>query len=213
VARHFGGVDVLVNNAGVGLQGGMLDTSLDDWDWILRINLGGVVHGCHFFVPHMVERKLPAHVVNVSSALGYFAAPGVVGYSTAKFGVFGLSESLRAELEPHGIAVSVICPGIIDTGIIKHTRIASEGGEKLRDRVQQAYTRRSYGPDKVARAIVRAVKRGTPVVPVSPEAWVLYYLKRVAPGLVGRLSHVIQRRVTGQAVGQSPSRPGYGSGA
>jgi NAD(P)-dependent dehydrogenase (short-subunit alcohol dehydrogenase family) len=67
-------VDVLVNNAGVGLAGGILDTSLDDWEWIVSINLWGVIHGCHFFVPKMVERGSGGRIVNVSSALGYFAA-------------------------------------------------------------------------------------------------------------------------------------------
>jgi NAD(P)-dependent dehydrogenase (short-subunit alcohol dehydrogenase family) len=194
-------VDVLVNNAGVGLQGGLLDTSLEDWDWILKINLGGVIHGCHFFVPKMVERGRGGHVVNVSSALGYFAAPGVVGYATAKFGVLGLTESMRAELAPHKIVVTAICPGVIDTGIIAKTRFSGASangqavdGETLRAKVQKVYSARKYGPEKVARAIRRAIERGDHVVPVSPEAWALYVLKRVAPGLSGPVGRAIASR-------------------
>jgi NAD(P)-dependent dehydrogenase (short-subunit alcohol dehydrogenase family) len=191
-------VDVLVNNAGVGLQGGILDTSLDDWDWILKINLGGVVHGCHFFVPRMVERGRGGHVVNVSSVLGYFGAPGVIGYATSKFGVLGLSESLRAELAPRGIAVSTICPGIIDTGIIASTRFVGErDGEGVRAKVQSLYKKRKYGPEKVAESIARAIRRGTPVVPVSPEAWALYLIKRITPGLGGPVGRFMAKQVTG----------------
>jgi NAD(P)-dependent dehydrogenase (short-subunit alcohol dehydrogenase family) len=190
-------VDVLINNAGVGLQGGILDTSLEDWDWILEINLGGVVHGCHFFVPKMVARQRGGHVVNVSSALGYFGAPGVIGYATSKFGVLGLSESLRAELGPRGISVSTICPGIIDTGIIQNTRFAGDQAEDVRARVQKLYRGRKYGPDKVADAIVAAIRRGTPVVPVSPEAWALYAISRFVPRLSGPVGRLLQRQSMG----------------
>ncbi|HEY2366539.1 MAG TPA: SDR family NAD(P)-dependent oxidoreductase, partial [Polyangiaceae bacterium] len=88
---------MIVNNAGVGQAGGMLDTSLEDLDWVIGINLWGVIHGCHFFVPNMVKRAQGGHVVNVSSVFGFFAPPGSLGYCTAKFGVFGMSESLRGE--------------------------------------------------------------------------------------------------------------------
>jgi NAD(P)-dependent dehydrogenase (short-subunit alcohol dehydrogenase family) len=189
-------LDVLVNNAGVGLAGGILSTSLDDWDWILSINLWGVIHGCHFFIPKMVERG-SGHVVNVSSVLGYFAAPDVLGYTTSKFGVLGFSESLRAELAPHGIGVSTICPGIINTGIIASTRFrGTNDAERTRSHVETMYRKRNYGPDKVATAIVRAVKKDVPVVPVSPEAWVLYYLKRFAPTLGGPLGRFMAKRTT-----------------
>jgi NAD(P)-dependent dehydrogenase (short-subunit alcohol dehydrogenase family) len=191
-------VDVLVNNAGVGLSGGILSTSLEDWEWILSINLWGVIHGCHYFVPKMVERNTGGHVVNLSSVLGYFAAPDVLGYATSKFGVLGFSESLRAELAPHKIGVSTICPGIIATGIIAKTRFRGTGdAEKTRSHVEQMYRKRNYGPDKVAKAILRAVKKDVPVVPVSPEAWALYYLKRFVPTLGGPLGRYMARRTTG----------------
>jgi NAD(P)-dependent dehydrogenase (short-subunit alcohol dehydrogenase family) len=194
-------VDVLVNNAGVGLAGGILDTSLEDWEWILSINLWGVIHGCHFFVPKMVERakerKTRGNVVNVSSALGYFAAADVIGYATSKFGVLGLSESLRAELDPHGIAVSVICPGVIATGIINASRFSAGDTEATRAKVDAMYKKRNYGPEKVARAIVDAVRRDGQVVPVSPEAWALYYVKRFAPRLGMPLGKLLARRSLG----------------
>ena len=88
--------DVIVNNAGVAVGGTFLDTSLDDWDWLLGVNLRGVVHGCHFFIPKMVARGTGGHVVNISSILGIYPAPNVTAYVASKFAVRGLSLSLRA---------------------------------------------------------------------------------------------------------------------
>lgn len=188
-------VDVLINNAGVGLSGGILDTTLDDWEWVLSVNLWGVIHGCHYFVPRMVsEAKRGAHVVNVASALGLFAAPNILGYSTSKFAVVGLSESIRAELEPHGIGVTTICPGIIDTNIVRTTRYKQGDADAARTRVMAMYKRRAYSPDKVAEAIVRSIKSRKGVVPVSPEAWVAYWLKRFAPSLALPLSRRLSRQ-------------------
>ena len=112
-----GPVDLLVNNAGVGLAAGFLDTELEDWDWILGINVLGVVHGCHFFLPPMVRRGTGGHVANVSSMAGFHASPVLNAYTTTKFGVLGFSEALREELRPHRIGVTAICPGMINTPI------------------------------------------------------------------------------------------------
>jgi NAD(P)-dependent dehydrogenase (short-subunit alcohol dehydrogenase family) len=185
-------LDVLVNNAGVGLGGGMLDTPLSDWDWVLRVNLWGVVHGCHFFVPRMAERGA-GHVVNVSSALGYFATGQTAGYATSKFAVFGLSESLRVELAPKGIGVSTICPGIIDTPIVRTGRYHGTDEERARDKLSRDYARRGYGPERVAKAIVSAIENDRGVVPVTPEAWGLWVLSRAAPGLAPHLARLLDR--------------------
>jgi len=199
VHTRFDAVDVLVNNAGVGLSGGMLDTSLDDWDWVLRVNLWGVIHGCHFFVPKMVARAAGrrgdnGHVVNVSSVFGIFAPPGSIGYCTSKFGVFGLSESLRGELADHGIGVSTICPGMINTNIVKEGRW-SDAMQERRDKVVAEFARRGHPPDVVAKAIVSAVKKNRAVVPAAPEAWAVYYAKRIAPTPFANLARVVSRRV------------------
>ena len=177
-------VDVLVNNAGVGLGATFLDTTLEDWDWVISINLFGVIHGCHFFIPRMVEKGRGGQVVNLSSAAGFFASSTLAGYSTTKFGVFGLSEALREELKPHRIGVSTICPGIIDTPIARTTRMRGPSADPaFHDKVVAFYKKRNYGPDKVAAAILDAVLRNRAVVPVTPEAWALYLMKRVSPGV------------------------------
>jgi len=205
VHREHPAVDVLVNNAGVGHGGGLLDTPLEDWDWVVSINLWGVVHGCHFFLPPMVARRRGGHVVNVSSAAGYLATAQLVAYSTTKFAVFGLSEALRDELLPHGIGVTTICPGIINTPITTTARMRGptatpEGRAALVD----FYRRRNYGPERVAANILKAVARNRPVAPVSPEAWVMYFLKRFAPGLTARVNRRLWARMERQLLGATP---------
>lgn len=180
-------VDVLVNNAGVGLSGGLLDTTLDDWDWIVGINLRGVIHGCHFFVPPMVRARNRGQVVNVSSMAGLLATAELTAYSTTKFGVFGLSEALRDELRAHGIGVTTVCPGFVDTPIVASTRPrGSYARADVQARIAAFYRRRGYGPERVAAAIVGAVARRREVLPVTPEAWATYLGKRLAPGATAR---------------------------
>jgi len=199
VHRAHEAVDVLVNNAGVGLGGGFLDTTLEDWNWIIGINLLGVVHGCHFFLPPMVRRRRGGHVVNVSSAAGYVATAELAAYSTTKFAVFGLSEALRDELRPHGIGVTTVCPGLINTPITQTSRMrGSVATPAARAALVALYARRNYGPERVAANILRAVARNRPVAPISPEAWAMYVLKRAAPRLTARLNRALQDRMQRQ---------------
>ena len=189
-------VDILMNNAGVGLGARFLETSLEDWQWIVSINLWGVVYGCHFFLPPMVRRGRGGHVVNVSSAAGYVATEQLSAYSTTKFAVFGLSEALRAELAPHRISVTTVCPGIINTPITRSARMrGASATPQARAVLVAAYERRAYGPERVAANVLRAVARNRAVAPISPEAWIMYVLKRVAPGLTARVSRRATERM------------------
>jgi NAD(P)-dependent dehydrogenase (short-subunit alcohol dehydrogenase family) len=182
-------VDVLMNNAGVGLGGGLLETSLADWHWIVDINLFGVVHGIHCFVPAMVRRGRGGHVVNVASMAAYCAGSLLPAYVTTKYAVLGLSESLREELLPHRIGVTAVCPGVIDTGIVQASRLrGAQATERARTAMQRGFTRRGYGPERVAENVLKAIARGRAVAPISPEAWTFYYLKRWFPGFVRWLS-------------------------
>jgi NAD(P)-dependent dehydrogenase (short-subunit alcohol dehydrogenase family) len=189
VHRDVPAVDLLVNNAGVGLGGGMLDTSLEDWRWIVDINLMGVVHGCHFFVPKMVERGAGGHVVNVASAAGYLPSELLSAYTATKYAVLGLSESLHIELHRRGIGVSAVCPGIINTGITRSARLRGvAAADGAREAMIAGYQRRNYGPERVAQNILRAVQRKRVVAPVTVEAWAAYYLKRIAPWAIHALA-------------------------
>lgn len=185
---EVGVLDILMNNAGVGLGASFLDTSLEDWDWILGINLRGVVHGCHFFVPKMVERAAGGHVVNVASAAGYLPAEALSAYCTTKYAVLGLSESLRTEMRRHGIGVTAICPGIIDTPITRTSKLRGRyAAEGQREEMAEAYRKRGYGPERVAENVLKAIQRNRGIAPVSPEAWIAWFVKRLSPELVSRL--------------------------
>jgi NAD(P)-dependent dehydrogenase (short-subunit alcohol dehydrogenase family) len=190
LSRHVhgqaGAVDLLVNNAGVGLAASFLDTELDDWEWIVAINVMGVVHGCHFFVPRMIERGGGGHVANLASMAGYHASPALSAYSATKFAVLGLSEALRGELHPHGIGVTAVCPGIINTPITTNARARGKAADpQVRQRFVDLYGRRNYGPDRVARNILKAVARDRAVAPVTAEAWITYAINRTSPRLAG----------------------------
>jgi short-subunit dehydrogenase len=165
---------------------------------VLRINVMGVVHGCHFFVPPMVERRRGA-VVNLSSVLGYFPAARVPAYAASKHAVLGLTESMRAELRPKGLRVSAVCPGMIDTAIIANTRFPGAPNlEKRRARTAEAFKKRGYPPARVADAILEAIAKDIAVLPVSPEAWAMRYATRFAPAAVELLGRLTTRAATGR---------------
>lgn len=192
-------VDILVNNAGVGMAGSFLQTTLEDWDWLLGINLHGVVHGLYFFLPRMSERGQGGHVVNLSSLVGYWIGPGMSAYLTSKHAVFGLTESLREELRGTGIGVTTVCPGIIHTNITRTTRYKNtDNPAAMRDKVVATYARRNYGPERVAKAIVEAVRHNRGTLPVSPESWVMYYLNRWCVPLSRALARWMARSVAGK---------------
>lgn len=180
VHKKHGTLDILVNNAGVATAGDFLSTPIEDWNWVMSINLMGVVHGCKAFGARMAKQG-GGHIVNVASAAGYYAAPDMSAYSASKHAVMGLTESLRIEMAVHKVGVSAICPGVINTNIISASRMHGQTA-KAQDKLVNIYKKRNYGPEHVADAIVGAVVHNRGVVPVSPEAWALYAGKRLLPG-------------------------------
>jgi len=155
----FGGVDVLVNNAGVGFLVPALEASFEQWDWVLRTNLTGVFNGIRTFVPRMLGRGRPGHVVSTASIGGMLGAPGAV-YAAAKFGVVGLMEALAVELRGTPIGVSVLTPGIVRTNIADgppppgEVRQRTPGGASLAEMYAAAMEPREVGA-KVLDAIRR----------------------------------------------------------
>ncbi|MFI8305560.1 SDR family oxidoreductase [Streptomyces sp. NPDC085927] len=191
-AEH-GVVDVLVNNAGVGLGGSFFETTPEDWKRVLDVNLWGVIHGCRLFGARMAGRGQGGHIVNVASAAAYRPSRALPAYSTSKAAVLMLSECLRAELSGQGVGVTAVCPGIVNTGITSGARFAgAEAGEEQRHRQRAArlYGLRDCPPEKVAAAILRAVVRDEAVVPVSPEARGAYVLARWMPRALRRIARV-----------------------
>ncbi|MEV7344853.1 SDR family oxidoreductase [Streptomyces sp. NPDC093544] len=184
VATEYGVVDVLVNNAGIGLSGSFFDTTPEDWKKVLDVNLWGVIHGCRLFGKQMAERGQGGHIVNTASAAAYQPSKALPAYSTSKAAVLMLSECLRAELAGQGIGVSAICPGFVNTNITSTARFAGvDAGEERRRQKKSArlYGLRNYPPEKVADAILRAVVRNQAVVPVTPEARGARLMSRFTP--------------------------------
>ncbi|WP_406457491.1 SDR family oxidoreductase [Streptomyces sp. NBC_01622] len=184
VAGEYGVVDVLVNNAGIGLSGSFFDTTPEDWKKVLDVNLWGVIHGCRLFGKQMAERGQGGHIVNTASAAAFQPSKALPAYSTSKAAVLMLSECLRAELSGRGIGVSAICPGLVNTNITSTAHFAGvDAAEEKRRQKRSArlYGLRNYPPEKVADAILRAVVRDQAVVPVTPEARGAHLLSRFAP--------------------------------
>lgn len=185
VAAEYGIVDVLVNNAGIGVSGSFLETSAEEWRRVLDVNLWGVIHGCRLFGKQMADRGQGGHIVNTASAAAYQPSRALPAYSTSKAAVLMLSECLRAELAEKSIGVSAICPGIVNTNITATTRFAGADAaeeQRLRKRTSKLYGMRNYPPEKVADAILRAVVRNQAVVPVTPESHAARFLSRLSPG-------------------------------
>ncbi|MFE9028712.1 SDR family oxidoreductase [Streptomyces iakyrus] len=185
VTTEYGVVDVLVNNAGIGLSGSFFDTTPEDWKKVLDVNLWGVIHGCRLFGRRMAERGQGGHIVNVASAAAYQPSRALPAYSTSKAAVLMLSECLRAELAGRGIGVTAVCPGFVNTAITSTAHFAGVDAreeKRLQKRAARLYGLRNYPPEKVARAILRAVTRNAAVAPVTPEARGARWLSRWAPG-------------------------------
>ncbi|NKB58312.1 MAG: SDR family NAD(P)-dependent oxidoreductase [Alphaproteobacteria bacterium] len=158
---RFGAVHIVHNNAGVLIRAPMLDAAEKDWEWILAVNLWGVIHGVRAFVPRMLEAGEEGHIVNTASEAGHFAGDGYGVYNTSKFAVVGLTESLARELRNTPLGVSMLCPGQVETGIFTNTnRPASfqRNGDDVP--VERRATDNAMEPADVAAKVLAAVEAG-----------------------------------------------------
>jgi NAD(P)-dependent dehydrogenase (short-subunit alcohol dehydrogenase family) len=147
--RAFGRVHVLCNNAGVAAGGGIDPISIDDWRWVIDVNLMGVVHGIRSFLPHIRQHGERGHIVNTASMAGIRSGLGLSPYSATKFAVVSLSEGLAMQLRPLGIGVSVLCPSFVRTRI----------GESGRNRGEQYGPARQLDPASPMAAVVAEIAR------------------------------------------------------
>lgn len=194
VRDDHGVPDVLVNNAGILIAGTFLDHDAEDWDRIVGINLMGVVHGCRVFGAQMVDLADGGQIVNIASAAAFVPLRSAPAYAVTKAAVLMLSECLRIEFAASGVGVTAICPTVIRTNIAKNSAMAGldpETEAKLVD-IGAALQRFSWtSPDKVARAVARSVRRDWAIVPVNPDAWLVYFLHRLSPGLTRVFAQVV----------------------
>lgn len=172
-------VTLLINNAGVGLGGKFDELSLDDWQWCMHVNLWGVIHGCHYFVPGFKKQGRGA-IINVASAASYTAAPEMSAYNVTKAGVRALSETLYAELKSDNIPVNVLCPTLVPTNIIKNGRIPGRYSG-LADHALMNFAMTTS--DSVAKLTLDRLDQGQLYTTPQLDAKLFWLMKRVSPNL------------------------------
>lgn len=181
VAEH-GGVNVIINNAGVAVGATVEDTTYEDFEWLMGINFWGVVYGTKAFLPH-IKKSGEGHIVNISSVFGLIGVPTQSAYNAAKFAVKGFTESLREELFIEGANVGVTCvhPGGIKTNIAASARISNAKGwtdEKSKQEFEKMFT---TTPEKAAQTIVNAIRNNKPRLLIGADAHVIDIMQRVLP--------------------------------
>jgi NAD(P)-dependent dehydrogenase (short-subunit alcohol dehydrogenase family) len=183
--RVLGGVDLIVNNAGVAVGGPVGEVPIESWRWIVDVNLWGVIHGCHVFVPRL-RRQGSGHVLNVASAAGLLSSPNLGPYNATKAAVVALSETLYGELAAEGVGVSVLCPTFFQTNIADAARVYAD--PEMMDTVRELMTSAKLQADGVARAALDGVARGDLyIVPHADGRW-MWRFKRLSPSAFQRLT-------------------------
>jgi short-subunit dehydrogenase len=185
-----GAVDLVVNNAGVSSGGLIGDLPIEDWRWTLEVDLWGVIHGCHVFVP-ILKKQGNGHILNVASAAGLLSAPRMGAYNVAKAGVVSLSETLGAELVGTNVGVTVLCPTFFKTNIVATGRFTDPELRAIGERMIE----KGKDPQVVVRAALAAVERGDLYcVPMADGRW-FWRLKRAMPDAARSISAAIAKRL------------------
>ena len=174
--RVFGAVDLVCNNAGINMFAPMDECTYDDWDWILGVNLGGVVNGVQTFVPRLKARGQGGHIINTASMAAFITGPGAGIYTASKFAVRGLTESLRWSLAPHNIGVSVLCPGLVNSAIYESDKVRPKELSGAMGPVDQDFMSRlaevhkvGMDPVEVGEKVLAGIKRNDLYIFPHPE--------------------------------------------
>lgn len=186
VCNEVGVPDVVVNNAGIGMAGGLLETNFDSWHKIMDVNVWGVIYGAKLFAERMVEAGQAGAIVNVASAAAFTPSRSLVAYSTTKATVRMFSDCIRADLHRKNIHVVCCCPGFSNTGIVEATSyegMTPEEEAKAQAKAKKIYARRNLKPQAIANAVVSAVENHKAEVLVGAEAHSSNLLSRLSPGL------------------------------
>lgn len=173
VLEHWGRVDILISNAGEYIRGSVIDLNPADLQRSLDVNYFGGVYSIKAVLPHMLAQK-SGHIIAVTSMDGKIGLPPDAPYVSAKFAMTGFLEVLRQEVSDHGIHVTNVLPGRVDTVMIEHLRFS--------------WVSPKISPEHVARSVLHAIRKRKPIVIVPPQAKLLYYVNVFAPKLSDRLS-------------------------
>ena len=174
---HWGGVDLLVNSAGVIVGGFVGDIPLEDWKWIFGVNFWGMMYGCHEFIPRMKAQE-GGHILNIASAAGLFSSPEIAPYNATKAAIVALSEALRVEVAPYNIGISVACPMFFKTNLLKTMRYADDWEREM---AEACFKHSRMTCDEVARRIIAAVKKDKLYAVPQLSGRALWLIKRLAP--------------------------------
>jgi NAD(P)-dependent dehydrogenase (short-subunit alcohol dehydrogenase family) len=177
LAREWGGVDLVINNAGVAQIGGIADVPMDDWRWIVDINLLGVVRGCRVFTP-LLRAQGGGHIVNVASVAGLLYTPKASAYSATKAAVVALSETLALELAPDKITVSVVCPAFFRTSL--HENMRAHDADSARQ-VRKLVGESRISAEAIAEKVFQGVARGKLYILTHPDYHMAWWVKRFLP--------------------------------
>lgn len=181
VAAQHGRASILFNNAGVALLGHFEELSLKDFRWLMDINFWGVVYGVTYFLP-LLKKERRAHIVNVSSLLGFFGAVGQSAYCASKFAVRGFTESLHHELVGTNVCVTCVHPGFVRTAIAKNARPGDRAGSNIHQTSIARFNRVARtDPEVAAKKILRGVERGKARVLIGPDAYFVDIWQRLKP--------------------------------
>ena len=190
-------ITLLVNNAGVGAGGQAIeDISIEDWKWVMGINLWGVIHGCHVFLPEL-KRNQNGGVINVASAASFGAAPMMGAYNTTKSAVVALSETLHAEVVGSGIHVTALCPTLVKTDVIKNARMMNSTSDSImnRSKAQSLMDKLGHSAESVVTKTLHGIDRNHLHVLPQIDARVAWFLKRLSPSNFVRLSGFMASKV------------------
>ncbi len=176
-------VTLLINNAGVGLGGKFDEVSLEDWQWCMHVNLWGVIHGCHYFVPQFKQQGFGA-IINVASAAGFTAAPEMTAYNVTKASVLALSETLSAELRSANIRINVLCPTLVPTNIMKNGRLP-KSYSGLADQLLMNHA--FIDSEQVAKKTLNQLDANKLYTIPQPDAKLFWWMKRISPQLYAKL--------------------------
>jgi NAD(P)-dependent dehydrogenase (short-subunit alcohol dehydrogenase family) len=195
--RLEGSCHVMVNNAGVFHANTILGSSSAQWQRVVDTNLWGVIHGSRVFGAHFVAQRM-GHIVNTASAAGLFPVVGMSSYSTTKYAIVGFSQQLRWELAADGVGVTLVCPGVVKTGI------GHAEGVGLEHIDLNAMLARSPGPEALARKLRRAIEKNRALVRYAPDSYVLSMLGLLPAWMLEPLGRYMARTASAFLRGELP---------
>jgi NAD(P)-dependent dehydrogenase (short-subunit alcohol dehydrogenase family) len=181
--KEWSGVDILVNNAGVAAAGYMEKIPLSEWEWIMNINLRSLIYGCRTFIPLFKEQG-SGYIVNVASNAGIASLPEMASYNVTKAGVISLSETLRVELSPHNIGVSVVCPTFFKTNLMDQF---TSPDERQRLMAESFFQKARTSSEKVARHVMSSIRKRRLYVITQADGKFIWYMKRLNPNMLYRI--------------------------